>query len=168
MTSRKRIISLILASMMLLSAASCSESGTNDETTTQTAGENTEAAAPETIPEETGPVAELPDKTYDGEEVMFLTSLNLGYDWYTSYEIYAEEMNGQLFNDAVAARRREFDRTVGVPTSGHSRLATRPKRAAEQNNPSTHHQRREPPNPADRVSSRMRLQGKKHPLTHRQ
>lgn len=104
MTSRKRIISLILASMMLLSAASCSESGTNDETTAQTAGENTEAAAPETIPEETGPVAELPDKTYDGEEVMFLTSLNLGYDWYTSYEIYAEEMNGQLINDAVFQR----------------------------------------------------------------
>ena len=104
MTSRTRIISLILASMMLLSAASCSESGTNDETTAQTAGENTEAAAPETIPEETGPVAELPDKTYDGEEVMFLTSLNLGYDWYTSYEIYAEEMNGQLINDAVFQR----------------------------------------------------------------
>ena len=103
-----RILSLILAALMLLSAASCSESGINtEETAAQTASEAaeaTDAAAAETLPEETGPVAELPDKTYDGEEVMFLTSLNLGYDWYTSYEIYAEEMNGQLINDAVFQR----------------------------------------------------------------
>ena len=62
MTRRKRILALILASLMLLSAAACSDSGTNEETTAPTAGENAEAAVEETVPEETGPVAELPDK----------------------------------------------------------------------------------------------------------
>ncbi len=115
MTRRNRILALILASLMLLSAAACSDSGTNDETAAPTAGENTEnAAAEETAPEETGPVAELPDKTYNGEEVMFLTSLNTGYDWYTSYEIYAEEMNGQLINDAVFQRNNEIEELLDI------------------------------------------------------
>lgn len=116
MTGRKRILSLILASLMLLSAVSCSEAGTNDETTAPTAADTAETAAPEaeTLPEETGPVAELPDKTYDGEEVMFLTSLNLGMDWYTSYEIYADEMNGQLFNDAVFQRNTVIEERLDI------------------------------------------------------
>ena len=104
MTRRKRILALILASLMLLSAASCSESGTNDETNAPADGADSASAAEETVPEETGPVAELPDKTYNGEEVKFLTVLHTGYDWYTSHEIYAEEMNGQLINDAVFQR----------------------------------------------------------------
>lgn len=115
MTRRKRILALILASMMLLSAAACSDSGTNDETTAQTAGENTEVVAEEAVvEEEAGPVAELPDKTYDGEEVMFLTSLSAGYDWYTSYEIYAEELNGQLINDAVFQRNTEIEELLDI------------------------------------------------------
>ena len=115
MTRRKRILALILASLMLLSAAACSDSGTNEETTADA------AVAVEDIPaaenpesEETGPVAELPDKTYDGEEVMFLTSLNTGYDWYTSYEIYAEEMTGQLINDAVFQRNNTIEELLDI------------------------------------------------------
>ena len=79
-----------------------------------------------------------------------------------------------------------FARAVGVglpdrrePRRGRKRPSEAPKEkgtnrphlsrpsSAEPNNPSTHHQRREPPNPADRVSSRMRQQGG-HPLTHHQ
>ena len=116
MLRSKRILSLILASLLLLSSVSCSESGTNPETTAPSAAEATEAAAAEveTLPEETGPVAELPDKTYDGEEVMFLTALNLGMDWYTSYEIYAEEMNGQLINDAVFQRNTVIEDRLDI------------------------------------------------------
>lgn len=114
MTGRKRILSLILASLMLLSAASCSESGTNDETNAPADGETIASAAEETVPEETGPVAELPDKTYNGEEVKFLTVLHTGYDWYTSHEIYAEEMNGQLINDAVFQRNTVIEKQLDI------------------------------------------------------
>lgn len=114
MTRRKRILALILASLMLLSAAACSDSGTNEETTADVAAVEDIPAAENPEPEETGPVAELPDKTYDGEEVMFLTSLNTGYDWYTSYEIYAEEMNGQLINDAVFQRNNTIEELLDI------------------------------------------------------
>ena len=117
MTRRKRILALILASLMLLSAAACSDSGTNEETDAAVSGEtaaDTPAADAETEPEETGPVAELPDKTYDGEEVMFLTSLHTGYDWYSSYEIYAAEMNGELINDAVFDRNNTIEELLDI------------------------------------------------------
>lgn len=113
---RKRILALLLASLMLLSAAACSDSGTNTETTSPTSGENAAdvPAAEETEPEETGPVAELPEKTYDGAEVMFLTSLHTGYDWYTSHEIYAAEMTGELINDAVFHRNNTIEELLNI------------------------------------------------------
>lgn len=116
MIKRKRILALILASLMLLSAAACSDSGTNEETTAAAAGDTAEniTETVEAEPEETGPVAELPDKTYDGEEVMFLTSHNSGYDWYSSYEIYAEEMTGQLINDAVFTRNNTIEELLDI------------------------------------------------------
>ncbi|MBE6711353.1 MAG: extracellular solute-binding protein [Ruminococcaceae bacterium] len=115
MTKRNRILALILASLMLLSAAACSDSGTNEETAAITAGDTAaEITETEPVPEETGPVAELPDKTYDGEEVMFLTSHNSGYDWYSSYEIYAEEMTGQLINDAVFTRNNTIEELLDI------------------------------------------------------
>lgn len=115
MLKRKRILALILASFMLLSAAACSDSGTNEETTAPTSGDTAEDLT-ETVaePEETGPVAELPDKTYGGEEVMFLTSLNTGYDWYTSHEIYAAEMTGELINDAVFERNNTIEELLDI------------------------------------------------------
>ncbi|MBO5127649.1 MAG: extracellular solute-binding protein [Clostridia bacterium] len=116
MTKRKRILALILASLMLLSAAACSDSGTNEETEAAVSGDTAEniTETVEAEPEETGPVAELPDKTYNGEEVMFLTSLHTGYDWYTSHEIYAAEMTGELINDAVFTRNNTIEELLDI------------------------------------------------------
>ena len=95
MTTPKRILTLILAGLILLSSAACSDSGTNSESTADVSGASElPTETEETVPEETGPKPDLPDKTYSGEEVKFLTVLHTGYDWYTSHEIYAEEMNG--------------------------------------------------------------------------
>lgn len=112
---KKRILALILASLMLLSATACSDAGTNDEgpvETTPTSADNT--ASDETAPEEPEVTVNLPDKTYDGEEVMFLTSLSVGYDWYTSYEIYAAELNGELINDAVFQRNATIEDRLDI------------------------------------------------------
>ena len=102
----------ILAAIMLFSSVSCS---------TATGGE--EAEAPASVPEaeaeiaveeETQIHADLPDKTFDGAEVMFLTAKHLGYDWYTSYEIYAEEMDGTLINDAVFTRNAQIEQDLDI------------------------------------------------------
>ncbi len=102
-----RILALLLAAALLIPAASCAK---NPEEETAAEVQDTPAAE-ETLPEEeeTELKAELPDKTFGGEEVMFLTSQHLGYDWYTSYEIYAEELNGALINDAVFLRNAQLE-----------------------------------------------------------
>ena len=82
---------------------------TTDETDAPTDNENTAAAG-----EETSLAAELPDKIYNGEEVRFLTVLHTGYDWYTSHEIYAEGMNGQLINDAVFHRNTVVEMLLDI------------------------------------------------------
>jgi len=103
----KRILALLLAAMFLTSTVSCAGSEEPAETTADTiSAVETEA--------ETELTAELPDKTYNGEEVMFLTCLSVGYDWYTSYEIYAAEMNGQLINDAVFTRNQQIEDLLDI------------------------------------------------------
>lgn len=116
MTTPKRILTLILAGLILLSSAACSDSGTNSESTADDVSGASElpTETEETVPEETGPKPDLPDKTYSGEEVKFLTVLHTGYDWYTSHEIYAEEMNGQLINDAVFQRNTTIESLLDI------------------------------------------------------
>ena len=103
----KRIPALLLAALLLSSAVSCA----GPEETVETTAETVPAAETEA---ETELKAELPDKTYNGEEVMFLTCLSVGYDWYTSYEIYAAEMNGQLINDAVYTRNQQIEELLDI------------------------------------------------------
>lgn len=102
-TPPKRIAALVLALLFVLScitAAACSGSGGKTDGTSP-ASDVTEAATEETAGK---PTHNLPDKDFGGKEVMFLTELNTGFDWYTSKEIYAEEQNGELFNDTVYNR----------------------------------------------------------------
>ena len=109
MNNSKRIFTLLLSALLLTSTISCAGSGDTTETTADTTvGGTVETEA------ETELTAELPDKTYNGEEVMFLTSLHTGFDWYTSYEIYAAEMNGQLINDAVFNRNQQIEERLDI------------------------------------------------------
>lgn len=96
----RRITAALLLSAVLLSALSCADSGAPADTPQETLSPDNETTIAETTTE--GP--DLPDKTYDGETVHFLTALNQGYDWYTSKEIFAEGETGELFNDAVYRR----------------------------------------------------------------
>ncbi|MBR5445006.1 MAG: extracellular solute-binding protein [Clostridia bacterium] len=103
----KKQLTLLLAALMVSSVTACA----GGEAETETAPETTPA---ETMPAETELTASLPDKTFDGAEVMFLTSHNSGYDWYSSYEIYAAEMNGQLINDAVFTRNQQIEELLDI------------------------------------------------------
>ena len=109
----RRLICLMLAALMTGAAVSCGQTA-SEETAAGTEVQpiaETEAAA-ETEEEEIR--ATLPDKTFDGAEVMFLDNKHLGFDWYTSYEIYAEELNGTLINDAVFTRNTQLEQLLDV------------------------------------------------------
>ncbi|MBQ2546202.1 MAG: extracellular solute-binding protein [Clostridia bacterium] len=113
MTKRHSVLcACVLAASMLLSAVSCAAgSNAGQDETPVSAPESDAAVVPE---EETQLHPELPDKTFDGAEVMFLTSKHLGFDWYTSHEIYAEEMDGTLINDAVFTRNAQIEKDLDI------------------------------------------------------
>ena len=101
-----RLSAAVLAAIIAASAfAACGESAEQPIQGESPAGGGDAA---ETVIEETteDPNAlRLPDDLdFGGETVMFLTEHSSGYDWYTSKEIYAEQENGELFNDAVYRR----------------------------------------------------------------
>ncbi|MCR5262957.1 MAG: hypothetical protein K6D94_03715 [Clostridiales bacterium] len=100
-----RISSALLA--LLISAAAAAACG---DSSSQPSGGNAPsdvgggAAVEETTTEDPNGLRLPDDLDFDGSTIMFLTEHSSGYDWYTSKEIYAEQENGELFNDAVYRR----------------------------------------------------------------
>lgn len=113
----KHLICLLLAALMSLSAVSCSQTPQQEgkpETEASKAADTPSSPEPEAAQEEGELKANLPDKTFDGEEVMFLVPLHLTYDEYTSHEIYAEELDGTLINDAVFTRNQKVEGLLDI------------------------------------------------------
>ena len=107
---KNRMISLLLAAVLLaLPMTGCSESKTNADEETA-ASVVTPAASDETVPVEEEEPAEIlpdiPELDFNGEDFTFLTngaSDDCGSDWIT-YDVTAEELNGEVINDAVYER----------------------------------------------------------------
>ena len=110
MKSAKRVLAILFAAVLL---SSCAGGNTETAPDTMADGANTTADPAETTPAETEITVELPDKNYGDAEVMFLTAKNTS-DLYTCHEIYADEMNGQLINDAVFVRNGLVEEALGV------------------------------------------------------
>lgn len=109
MASQKRVLSALLCALLVLSATAC-----GGGETAETTGTNPSTADTTTAESSTEETVLLPDKDFDGAEVMFLTALNSDYDWYSSYEIFAEEMNGGLINDAVFTRNQTIEDLLNI------------------------------------------------------
>lgn len=60
---------------------------------------------------------ELPSLNFDGEEIHFLL-VKGGLDYYTSYEIYAADLNGGLLNDAVYNRNLIIEELLNIKITG--------------------------------------------------
>ncbi len=104
----KRILSAIFVFLIATSiTAGCA--GDAKSSTADT----TDAATTE-LSEETKLEPVLPDANYEGLKINFLTERNLGYDWYTSKEIFAEQQTGELFNDAVYMRNIQVEERFNV------------------------------------------------------
>ena len=115
MVTNKRILSALLCALLIASATACGNTESTETTVDTTTSDTSDTAeVAESSPEET---VSLPDKTFDGEEVMFLTAHCNGYDWYSSYEIYSEEINGELINDAVFNRNKTVEDRLKIQIS---------------------------------------------------
>ena len=76
MRNYRKHFAFLMSFLLMASAVSCGSGGSETQIPQETLPADTTPAETETELR-----AELPDKTYNGEEVMFLTSLNKGYDW---------------------------------------------------------------------------------------
>ncbi|MBQ2545704.1 MAG: hypothetical protein II557_05375, partial [Clostridia bacterium] len=134
----KRAFSLLLA--LLFSAScliGCSESKTNADEGAPAAPVNETPAAvnPEDEPEdETAEILpDIPELDFGGSDYVICTSGSSddnGVDWVT-YDVYVEELNGEVINDAVFERNLYLNETYNINlradvTSGavHSSLQT--------------------------------------------
>jgi len=100
----KRTLAALLALLMTGSAlASCSDNGNSAAETTQAQAQETTAPVETTTAKLT---PDIPALDFKGAEFLILTSGETdtnGVDWVT-YDVYAEEENGDPINDAVYAR----------------------------------------------------------------
>ena len=107
----KKLLSLLLLASLLLPCVSCGAS--TPDAPADTAG--TEAAPISETTETTtaGPVEVLPDADYGGYVIrMFMRCVDVNYDWIA--DMYAEELNGDVLNDAVYKRNLKVSEKLGV------------------------------------------------------
>ena len=110
----RRSLSALLALLMLVpSIVSCSPSGSGEDTTdTNTLGHENAGgiSASEDQTEEKEPL-DLPEKDFGGQNFHFyVMGIERNANNY-SVEIYAEEQNGEVINDAVYARNLSLSET---------------------------------------------------------
>ena len=119
---KKRAICLLLAALTAASALmGCSESKTNTDAveTTPSAPTAAPSAADETLPpeEETGELQpDIPALDFGGADFIVCTSGandDNGVDWVT-YDVFVEELNGEVINDAVFERNLYLNETYNI------------------------------------------------------
>ena len=105
----KRAITLTILAAILISAASCG--GTQDEKPTTTAAEGDTTTSE---PDDGFVKDELPELNYNGDEVRWFCG-----DYASAYfdDIYAENQNGSLVNDAVYNARRSVEERLKIKLS---------------------------------------------------
>ena len=104
---KKKMITMLLAMLMLLQTVACAESSENTEETSASAVTSTEVGASEETAVETEPedtidavVAQFEGRDYDGYRFRILDREG---SWGT-VDVMAEEMTGEAINDAVLER----------------------------------------------------------------
>lgn len=119
---KKRALTLLLACLMVLPMlAACSENAADkdESTAAETTASVTPSADEETVvaeEEETEILPDIPALDFEGRTFTFLTSgVNdtNGADWET-YDIWVEELNGDVINDAVMERNLYIEETYNT------------------------------------------------------
>ena len=110
MKKKYTIILTMLILMLILSVFGCKSDDNSPAT-----GDKTDQADPNDLPEaeQSGTMEyippELPEMDFGGEEIKFLVKQEGGPERWTSIEIFAEEMNGEIINDEIYKRNRRIE-----------------------------------------------------------
>ena len=96
--------------MLCTYLAACAKPNTSDPAQTASISIQTE----EIVPAETEPVAEEPEKNYNGFTFRILDHQNQSYPTIGNFEFYAEGLNGEVVNDAVYARNTAIEERFNV------------------------------------------------------
>jgi len=114
---KKKTLTLLLALLMLCQTVliSCSEGTENAETTASAPTASGEIAVEEVVEEETEMTREntpddLPELDYEGANTMILARTKA---WFTG-EMFVEELNGEVVNDAVYERDLSVEERLNV------------------------------------------------------
>lgn len=109
----KRILSLLLAALLLASATACgNNTAKNDETTgSSDTTADTIAGNTETAPTETALTDSLPDGLDFGGATYTIYARE-DFEWGT--EMYVDELTGEIVNDAIYNRSRNVDERLNV------------------------------------------------------
>ena len=119
----RRILSAVLASLMLLTMlAACSDSGVGEGTATTAAPMVTAAPAETTAAETTdaAPTVDLShipaDLKFNDDEIRFLDVNDAGPNgvYWDTIDIYAKDITGEVINDAVFKRNMAVEERLGV------------------------------------------------------
>lgn len=86
--------------------------GDSDDIMIQPGGEITPETTAETAPQRQSP--DLPDKDWEGREFIVLGRTHNTYSQFVNFEIAAEEMNGEIVNDAVYTRNSRISEKYNV------------------------------------------------------
>lgn len=129
---KKRALTLLLACLMVLPMlAACSENAADKEETTaaETTAPTTPSADEETVPveeEEPEILPDIPALDFEGRTFTFLTSGigdTNGEDWET-FDVWVEELNGDVINDAVMERNLYINETYNVQIAEYKTTGT--------------------------------------------
>ncbi len=147
----KKTLSLILAMLMLASAAAltaCSDAGTDNTDTSDPNAQTASPSAEEETEAETDAADaraavpdDLPEKNFDGRNFIVLGSDDEHFGEY----IVAEELNGEVVNDAVFARNltieERFNAKVGryAPSTSYGDTSTAIRNAVSAGDSETFH-----------------------------
>lgn len=128
---KKRALTLLIALLMVLPMfTACSENAADTETTAAetTATVETPSADEEIVVEEDEPeiLPDIPALDFEGRTFTFLTSGigdTNGEDWET-FDVWVEELNGDVINDAVMERNLFLNETYNVQIAEYKTSGT--------------------------------------------
>lgn len=109
---KKRIFALLLAALMASSVIACASDNPGTTDTTASPDADTTPSA-DTTPAETELTPDLPDVRFDGTELIIIHNPAVQNYYYEPW-IYAENITGDIINDAVYKRNLTVENKYGV------------------------------------------------------
>ncbi len=107
----KKALALILALVMILSFAACGKTDDGNKPASTTASSNDIVT---TEPETTVIKPDIPDTDWEGKAFRVLGDQGSKYPQFGNFEILTEELNGEVYNDALFNRNGDLSKQYNV------------------------------------------------------